>query len=86
MESIAELNHKKEELEGRLRNLEEQKTSLEKEISYLIEQIPILDMARYATLLESHTRALKGVRDMLQAVADQETRTGGERGPLQPSR
>jgi hypothetical protein len=76
METLGELNSKKEELEGRLRNLEEQKTSLEKDISFLIEQIPVLDMARYASLLESHTRALRGVRDMLQHVADQETRAG----------
>lgn len=69
MSTLEELNTRKEELEGRLRDLEVQKVSLENEIGLLVEKIPILDMARYATLLESHTQSLREVRDMLQSMA-----------------
>ncbi len=69
MVTISELNTRKQELEERLKDLEEKRSSLEKEIGLLVDQIPILDMARYVSLLESHTRALRGVRDMLQTMA-----------------
>lgn len=78
MEALSELNSTKEDLEGRLRKLEEEKVSLEKEISFLVEQIPILDMERHASLLESQTRALKGVRDMLSTIAHELTSSVGE--------
>jgi len=43
---------------------------LENEISVLVEQIPILEMSRYATLLESSNNSLAIVRDMLRTLAE----------------
>ncbi len=60
----------REELEARLSALEQKKSSLESEISVLVEQIPILEMSRYATLLESSNNSLSLVRDMLMALVD----------------
>lgn len=58
-----------EDLKGRIDDLEQQKTSLENEISALVEQIPILEMSRYASILESNTSSLRLVRDMLQVLS-----------------
>jgi len=58
-----------EDLKGRIDDLEQQKTSLESEISALVEQIPILEMSRYASILESNTSSLRLVRDMLQVLS-----------------
>ena len=69
MVTFEDSNNRREELEGRLSELETQKTSLEKEIDILVEQIPVLDLERQAALLESHTGALREVRNMLQALA-----------------
>ncbi len=65
METVSETHGKTEELEARLAHLEQLKASLESEISVLVEQIPILEMSRYAALLESETGSLRMVRDML---------------------
>jgi len=69
METVSRTQENVEELKGRLDALEQTKASLESEISVLVEQIPILEMSRYATLLESQTSSLRLVRDMLQALA-----------------
>lgn len=70
MESISETGGRREELEARLGELEQKKASLENEISVLVEQIPIIEMARYASLLESNNNSLSLVRDMLRALAE----------------
>ena len=57
-----------EDLEARLGQLEQQRASLENEISLLVEQIPIIEMSRYAALLESETNSLRMVRDMLRTL------------------
>lgn len=68
METVTTTNDRMEELKRRIDDLEQQKVSLETEISVLVEQIPILEMSRYAALLESSTSSLKAVRDMLHAL------------------
>ena len=60
----------REELEARVGALEQKKSSLESEISVLVEQIPILEMSRYATVLESSNNSLSLVRDMLMALVE----------------
>ncbi len=61
---------RREELEARLGDLEQKKSSLENEISELVEQIPILEMSRYAALLESGNNSLSLVRDMLRTLVE----------------
>jgi len=61
---------RREELEARLGDLERKKSSLENEISELVEQIPILEMSRYAALLESGNNSLSLVRDMLRTLVE----------------
>jgi hypothetical protein len=70
METASEIQGRKEELEARLGDLEQKKSSLENEISMLVEQIPILEMSRYAALLESGNNSLSLVRDMLRTLAE----------------
>ncbi len=70
MESMSETQGRKEDIEARLHDLEQKKSSLENEISVLVEQIPILEMSRYATLLESGNNSLSLVRDMLRSLAE----------------
>jgi predicted nucleic acid-binding Zn-ribbon protein len=67
-----------EDLKGRIDDLEQQKTSLESEISALVEQIPILEMSRYASILESNTSSLRLVRDMLQVLSQDRLGTASE--------
>lgn len=69
MESMSETQARREEVEARLVALEQKKSSLENEISVLVEQIPILEMSRYAALLESNNNSLSLVRDMLRTLA-----------------
>jgi predicted nucleic acid-binding Zn-ribbon protein len=69
METVTTTEDRMEDLKGRIDDLEQQKTSLENEISALVEQIPILEMSRYASLLESNTSSLRLVRDMLQVLS-----------------
>jgi hypothetical protein len=69
METMSE-HGRREELEARLGDLEQRKSSLENEISELVEQIPILEMSRYAALLESNNNSLILVRDMLRTLAE----------------
>jgi predicted nucleic acid-binding Zn-ribbon protein len=69
METVTTTEDRMEDLKGRIDDLERQKTSLESEISALVEQIPILEMSRYASLLESNTSSLRLVRDMLQVLS-----------------
>lgn len=70
METIGETRGSREEIEARLQDLEQKKSSLENEISMLVEQIPILEMSRYAALLESGNNSLSLVRDMLRTLAE----------------
>jgi hypothetical protein len=70
METMGETQGRREELEARLQDLEQKKSSLEGEISVLVEQIPILEMSRYAALLESGNNSLSLVRDMLRTLAE----------------
>jgi hypothetical protein len=70
METASETRGTREELEVRLGDLERKKSSLENEISALVEQIPILEMSKYAALLESGNSSLTLVRDMLRALAE----------------
>lgn len=70
MESIGETQGRREELEARLGELEQKRHSLESEISVLVEQIPIVEMSRYAALLESSNNSLSLVRDMLRTLAE----------------
>jgi chromosome segregation ATPase len=70
METMSETQGRREELEARLGDLEQKKSSLENEISQLVEQIPILEMSRYAALLESGNNSLSLVRDMLRTLAE----------------
>jgi|GEM_PF-6163464 len=70
METIGESLGSREALEARLQDLEQKKSSLENEISVLVEQIPILEMSRYAALLESGNNSLSLVRDMLRTLAE----------------
>ncbi len=70
METIGETRGSREELEARLQDLEQKKSSLENEISVLVEQIPIVEMSRYAALLESGNNSLSLVRDMLRTLAE----------------
>jgi len=70
METIGETQGSRETLEARLQDLEQKKSSLENEISVLVEQIPILEMSRYAALLESGNNSLSLVRDMLRTLAE----------------
>ena len=58
----------REELEARLGDLEQKKSSLENEISVLVEQIPIVEMSKYAALLESNNNSLSLVRDLLRTL------------------
>jgi hypothetical protein len=67
---MSETQGRREELEARLGDLEQKKSSLENEISELVEQIPILEMSRYAAMLESNNNALSLVRDMLRTLAE----------------
>jgi hypothetical protein len=69
METVTTTEDRMEDLKGRIDDLEQQKASLENEISALVEQIPILEMSRYASLLESNTSSLRLVRDMLQVLS-----------------
>jgi predicted nucleic acid-binding Zn-ribbon protein len=69
METVTTTEDRMEDLKGRIDDLEQQKTSLESEISALVEQIPILEMSRYASILESNTSSLRLVRDMLQVLS-----------------
>jgi predicted nucleic acid-binding Zn-ribbon protein len=69
METVTTTEDRMEDLKGRIDDLEQQKASLESEISALVEQIPILEMSRYASLLESNTSSLRLVRDMLQVLS-----------------
>ena len=68
-ETVVRTEDRMEDLKGRIDDLEQQKTSLENEISALVEQIPILEMSRYAAILESNTSSLRLVRDMLQVLS-----------------
>ncbi|HVC27392.1 MAG TPA: hypothetical protein VND40_04455 [Nitrososphaerales archaeon] len=70
METIGETIGSREALEARLQDLEQKKSSLENEISVLVEQIPIMEMSRYAALLESGNNSLSLVRDMLRTLAE----------------
>jgi hypothetical protein len=70
METMGETQGRREELEARLGELELKKSSLENEISQLVEQIPIMEMSRYAALLESGNNSLSLVRDMLRTLAE----------------
>ena len=70
METMGETQGRREELEARLGDLEQKKSSLENEISALVEQIPIMEMSRYAALLESGNNSLSLVRDMLRTLAE----------------
>ena len=70
METIGESLGSREAIEARLQDLEQKKSSLENEISLLVEQIPVLEMTRYAALLESGTNSLSLVRDMLRTLAE----------------
>ena len=70
METIGDTQGRREELEARLGVLEQKKSSLENEISVLVEQIPIVEMSRYAALLESNNNSLSLVRDMLRTLAE----------------
>ena len=70
METIGETQGSRETLEARLQDLEQKKSSLENEISVLVEQIPILEMSRYAARLESGNNSLSLVRDMLRTLAE----------------
>jgi predicted ATPase len=70
METMSETHGRREELEARLGDLEQKKSSLENEISELVEQIPILEMSRYAALLETNNNSLSLVRDMLRTLAE----------------
>lgn len=70
METIGESLGSREAIEARLQDLEQKKSSLENEISVLVEQIPILEMSRYAALLESGNNSLSLVRDMLRTLAE----------------
>lgn len=70
METIGESLGSREAIEARLQDLEQKKSSLENEISILVEQIPILEMTRYAALLESGNNSLSLVRDMLRTLAE----------------
>ena len=69
MESAGESRERRAELEARLGELEQKRSSLEGEISVLVEQIPVLEMSRYAHLLESSNNSLSLVRDMLRTLA-----------------
>jgi hypothetical protein len=71
METVIETQGRTEELEAKLGRLEQQKVSLENEISLLVEEIPVLVMSRYASLLESHTNSLRKVRDMLLTLTQE---------------
>ena len=68
METVTESQGRKEALEARLSELEMRKASLESEISALVEQIPIVEMSKYMSLLESETNSLRLVRDMLRSL------------------
>jgi hypothetical protein len=70
METVTQgQNHgRREELEIRLADLEQRKSSLESEISQMVEQIPILQLSRYMALLESETNSMRSVRDMLRSL------------------
>jgi hypothetical protein len=70
MEIASETRGRRDELEARLGALEQKKLALEKEISLLVEQIPILEMSKYAALLESGNSSLSLVRDMLRMLAE----------------
>jgi hypothetical protein len=70
METISDTQGSREAIEARLQDLEQKKSSLENEISMLVEQIPILEMSRYAALLESGNNSLSLVRDMLRTLAE----------------
>jgi len=70
MAIMSETQGRREEIEARLGDLEQKKSSLENEISELVEQIPILELSRYAALLESNNNALSLVRDMLRTLAE----------------
>ena len=70
METMTETQGRRVELETRLGDLEQKKSSLENEISVLVEQIPILEMSRYAALLESNNNSLSLVRDMLRTLVE----------------
>ncbi len=70
METMSETQARRVELEARLGVLEQKKSSLENEISVLVEQIPIAEMSRYAALLESNNNSLSLVRDMLRTLAE----------------
>jgi predicted nucleic acid-binding Zn-ribbon protein len=83
METVTTTEDRMEDLKGRIDDLEQQKTSLESEISALVEKIPILEMSRYAALLESNTSSLRLVRDMLQVLS--QNRLGVETETAAPS-
>ena len=85
METVTTTEDRMEDLKGRIDDLEHQKTSLESEISALVEQIPILEMSRYASILESNTSSLRLVRDMLQVLSQDRLGAATEAAPPIPS-
>jgi len=60
----------REELEARLADLEQKRSSLESEISVLVGQVPIIEMSRYAAVLQSSNNSLSLVRDMLRGLTE----------------
>lgn len=71
METVSESEvGSRADLEARLVDLEQRRSSLENEISVLVEQIPVLEMSKYAAILESGNNSLSLVRDMLRTLAE----------------
>jgi len=71
METVSESEvGSRADLEARLVDLEQRRSSLENEISVLVEQIPVLEMSKYAAILKSGNNSLSLVRDMLRTLAE----------------
>jgi chromosome segregation ATPase len=67
MEAVSEYADTKAQLEERIRNLEEERATLQGEIESLHERLTIKEMERDAASLENQVNALRGQKETLEA-------------------
>jgi prefoldin subunit 5 len=81
MATVTELNDRKKELEERIDTLTGTRSELEREITSLIEMIPVVVMQKQAELLESTVGTLRSVKELLQSTDEYLERSSSDQGP-----
>ncbi len=81
MATVTELNDRKKELEERIDSLTGTRSELEREITSLIEMIPVVVMQKQAELLESTVGTLRSVKELLQRTDEYLERSSSDQGP-----